>query len=102
MKTIINILLLALLANLHVTTARDYIMVMRDGTPTSEMDNVMDIMCEMSPGECSNRDDFRRTYSLMNTITGPMSDNAVEMVSKLIQHMIQCIGSQVYVAIINS
>ena len=69
------------------TPNRDYIIVMEDGISTNEMDSVMTVMHQMSVpindagviAETTNR--LKQTTQLINTITGPMSEDAVAMVS---------------------
>ena len=89
MLRILKLLTIAILLQFASAQNRNYIIVMKDDTSTGDMDVMMSAMHQMScpldnTGNnvlpCEN-DEYRQTNDLIKTITGPMSQEAVEMVS---------------------
>eukprot|EP00800_Vazella_pourtalesii_P014572 TRINITY_DN3729_c0_g1_i6.p1 TRINITY_DN3729_c0_g1~~TRINITY_DN3729_c0_g1_i6.p1 ORF type:complete len:271 (-),score=54.13 TRINITY_DN3729_c0_g1_i6:144-956(-) len=87
MLRILKWLIIAILLQFAVAENRNYIIVMKDETSTADMEVMMTAMHQMScpldadgnvVEPCDNGE-YRQTNELMKTITGPMSEEAVEM-----------------------
>ena len=77
------------ISNAQNQSNRDYIVVMRDGVTTGQMQRAMEAMHQMSApindeGVITQSVNIlKQTNQLINTITGPMSEDAVAMVSQV-------------------
>ncbi|KAI6649236.1 Proteinase T-like [Oopsacas minuta] len=85
----LNWLAVAILLQIASAQYNDYIIVFKDITSQSDMNDAMEAMYQMScPLDSSGNviscdNNLKQTYDLMKTVSGPMSQEAVDMASSL-------------------